>query len=147
MRTKWLFAAMVGTLGWTGMLSAQVVHPTKLSKEDAAGPIFEQPNVKTKTEHGKTVRDNIVTMSSDKKFETGMYQAGASHSEMKDRPYGVDEFMLFTSGAVTLTSLDGTVTELKAGDAVVVPAEWRGTWDTKGYTKYYVVYSRTGQGM
>lgn len=139
--------SIAAAFGLAGMASAQAVHPIRISREDAAGPIFRQPGVEAKTEHGVAVRDNILAMSSDKKFEAGMYQAGASHSEIKDHPYGVDEFMLFTSGSVTLTSLDGTVTELKAGDAVIVPTEWKGTWDTKGYSKYYVIYSRTGEGL
>ncbi len=146
MRIKLLLIA-AGACGWSVALPAQAVHPIRISKADAAGPILRRPDVQAKTEHGVATRDAILAMSTDKKFEAGMYQAGASHSEIKDHPYGVDEFMLFTSGSVTLTSLDGTVTELKAGDAVVVPAEWRGIWDTKGYTKYYVIYSRTGEGL
>ena len=42
---------------------------------------------------------------------------------------------------VTLTSEDGTVLEINAGDAVIIPKEWQGVWDTDGYTKIYVIYS------
>jgi uncharacterized cupin superfamily protein len=59
-------------------------------------------------------------------------------------PYGVNEYMHFLEGGVTLTSSDGTVTEIRAGDSVVIPADWTGVWDTKGYTKIYVIYSPNG---
>jgi len=39
-----------------------------------------------------------------------MYKSGKTRSEI-DEPYGVDEFMYFLEGGVTLTSSDGTVTE------------------------------------
>lgn len=130
-----------------GTASAEVIHPHKISKGDAAGPIFSQPKVVRESHGANTTLDNIVMKSSDQKFESGMYKSGPSHFDATKRDYGVDEFMLFTSGSVTLTSLDGEVTRLEAGDAVILPAEWRGKWDTEGYTKYYVIYSRTGKGM
>ena len=124
---------------------AQTVHPHRIGKAEAGSAIFARPEVVVTDKDGKRTRDVITMMSTDKKFESGMYEAGPSHLEVKDRDYGVDEFMLFVNGSVTLTSLDGSVMTLGPGDAVTLPAEWRGTWDTKGYTKYYVIYSREGK--
>ena len=79
----------------------------------------------------------------DKKFDAGMYRSGKVRAEIKE-PYGVNEYMHFLEGGVTLTSSDGTVTEIRAGDSVVIPADWTGVWDTEGYTKIYVIYSPGG---
>lgn len=139
-----IIAASVGAAA----VAAPAVHPVLVSKADAAGRIFTGPNAhRIKQKSGNTSIDNVVMKSSDRKMEAGMYKSGPAHFQTKDRTYGVDEFMLFTSGSVTLTSIDGVVTRLKAGDAVIVPQEWKGTWDSPGYTKYYVIYSRTGKGM
>jgi uncharacterized cupin superfamily protein len=62
-------------------------------------------------------------------------------------PYGVDEFMYFLTGSVTLTSSDGTVQTINAGEAVTIPKEWTGIWDTQGYTKIWVIYSEDGSGL
>jgi len=78
-------------------------------------------------------------LSSDRKFDSGMYQAGASRFEIDDA-YGVDEFMYFLKGSVTLTSADGSVQVINAGEAVTIPKEWTGVWETEGYTKIYVIY-------
>jgi len=48
---------------------------------------------------------------------------------------------------VTLTSADGTVQTISAGEAVTVPKEWTGTFATDGYTKIWVIYSADGSGL
>lgn len=125
----------------------EVVLPAKISKADTKGVIFEREDM-TKTEHenGNVTLDVTSLLSSDKKFASGMYKSGKTRSEI-DEPYGVDEFMYFLEGGVTLTSSDGTVTEISAGDAVTIPKEWTGVWDTDGYTKFWVIYSEDGSGL
>jgi len=56
-------------------------------------------------------------------------------------PYGVDEFMYFLEGSVTLTSSDGTELVINAGEAVTIPKEWTGIFETDGYRKIWVIYS------
>ena len=79
-------------------------------------------------------------VSSDKSFSSGMYKSGKTRIEIT-RPYGVDEFMYFLEGGVTLTSSDGTELVINAGEAVTIPKEWTGVFETDGYTKIWVIYS------
>lgn len=125
----------------------EAVHPAKISKTEMAGVIFEREDM-TRTEHddGHLTLDVTSMLSSDEKFASGMYKSGKTRSEITE-PYGVDEFMYFIEGGVTLTSSDGTVTEIKAGDAVTIPKEWTGVWDTEGYMKIWVIYSADGSGL
>ncbi len=124
-----------------------VVLPGKISKADMTGSIFEREDL-LRTEHdsGNVTLDVTTLLSSDRKFGSGMYQSGKRRFEVTD-PYGVDEFMYFTEGSVTLTSSDGTVQTINAGEAVTIPREWTGTWDTDGYTKIWVIYSEDGSGL
>jgi uncharacterized cupin superfamily protein len=85
-------------------------------------------------------------LSSDGKFASGMYRSGKTTAEINE-PYGADEFMYFLEGGVTLTSSDGTVTRVGTGEAVTIPRQWTGTWDTEGYTKIWVIYSADGSGL
>ena len=123
------------------------VHPAKISKADAAGEIFSRGGM-TETTHddGHTTLDVTTLLSSDGKFASGMYRSGKTRSEINE-PYGVDEFMYFLEGGVTLTSSDGTVTEIGRGEGVTIPKEWTGIWDTEGYTKIWVIYSEDGSGL
>jgi len=118
----------------------EVPQVAKLSKDQIAGGIFKQKDSRASKYKGSTPVINFTSMvSSDKKFITGMYASGPLHETYKDA-YGSDEFMYFISGGVTLTAEDGTVTVVNAGEAASIPKEWRGTWDTDGYTKIYVMY-------
>jgi len=126
-----------------GLQAAENVHPVKVSHEQIAGRIFEDYEPVVATHDGNTTHDVEVFLSSNRQFDAGMYRSGKVRSEIT-KPYGVNEYMHFLEGGVTLTSSDGTVTEIGAGDSVVIPAEWTGTWDTEGYTKIYVIYSPDG---
>lgn len=121
--------------------------PSKLSTKDIAGAIFKHKDAKKYKVEGRGVIDFTSLVSNDEKFATGMYKAGASHEKFLDEVYGVDEFMYFITGSVTLTSEDGTVQVINAGEAVSIPADWKGTWDTEGYTKIWVIYSKDGSAL
>jgi uncharacterized cupin superfamily protein len=121
-------------------------HPAKMSKEEIAGKIFERPDMIEK-DHGDHVTLDVTSLrSSDGKFATGMYRSGKVRFDITE-PYGVDEFMYFLEGSVTLTSSDGTAQTINAGEAATIPKEWTGVWDTDGYTKIWVIYSEDGSGL
>jgi len=121
-------------------ISPVKISPVKISKEQIAGKIFEDYKPIIADHNGNTTYDVEAFLSSDRQFDAGMYRSGKVKAEIT-KAYGVNEYMHFLEGGVTLTSSDGTVTEVKAGDSVIIPAEWTGTWDTEGYTKIYVIYS------
>jgi uncharacterized cupin superfamily protein len=124
-----------------------VVYPAKIGTVDMSGAIFEREDM-LRTEHddGHVTLDVTSLKSSDGRFASGMYRSGKVRAEI-DEPYGVDEFMYFIDGGVTLTSADGEVMRIDAGEAVTIPKEWTGVWDTDGYTKIWVIYSADGSGL
>ena len=123
-----------------------IPKPALMGKADLAGAMFERPDVTRSEQNGNTVLDVTSLESSDGRFASGLYRSGKVRAEI-DEPYGVDEFMYFLEGGVTLTSSDGSVLEVKAGEAVTIPREWTGVWDTEGYTKIWVIYSADGSGL
>jgi len=102
--------------------------------------------LETKHDDGHVTLDVTTLLSSDKKFASGMYRSGKVRFEIK-APYGVDEIMYFIERSVTLTSADGSVQVINAGEGVTIPKEWTGVWDTEGYTKIWVIYSEDGSGL
>ena len=148
-----LFVAILpGVMGLGAVLAdhhtagGDAALPAKISKEDMAGKIFERPDVITQSRGSNTIQDVTTLLSSDKKFASGMYKSGKVRFEATE-PYGVDEFMYFLEGGVKLTSADGSVQVINAGEAVTIPKEWTGVWDTDGYTKIWVIYSEDGSGL
>ena len=130
----------------SAMALAEVAHPAQLSAAALTGAGFTPPDtIVTETPTGN-ILDLTSLKSSDGKFASGMYSAGAQRFDITE-PYGVDEFMFFLEGSVTLTSSDGTVTVVNAGEAVTIPKEFTGVWESDGYRKIWVIYSATGEGL
>ena len=138
-----LAAAAVAVSGQQG----GVVYPARITANDMTGAIFEREDmIRTEHDDGHVTLDVTSLKSSDGRFASGMYQSGKVRFELDD-PYGVDEFMYFIEGGVTLTSTDGQVMRIGAGESVTIPKEWTGVWDTDGYTKIWVIYSEDGSGL
>ena len=125
---------------------AQVSHPAKLSQTALEGAAFDDPSTTITEEEGEKILDFTSLKSSDGKFASGMYKAGPQTFDITE-PYGVDEFMFFLEGSVTLTSADGSVIIVTAGEAVTIPKEWTGRWETQGYRKIWVIHSEDGSGL
>ena len=142
------FITLVAALMLSQTVSAEsqrTLLPAELSRGDIAGAIFERPDM-TRTQHedGHVTLDVTSFVSSDQKFSSGMYKSGKTRLEVTE-PYGVDEFMYFLEGSVTLTSSDGSVQTIDAGEGVTIAKEWTGIWETDGYTKIWVIYSALGE--
>ncbi|MDE0733581.1 MAG: cupin domain-containing protein [Gammaproteobacteria bacterium] len=120
---------------------SKIIKPTKITKDDAAGMLFQRDDV-TETTHPDGHETASVTSmaSSDGKFHSGMYRSTKTRFEISE-PYGVDEFMYFLSGSVNLISKDDSVMTVHAGEAITMPKEWTGTWDTDGFEKIWVIHS------
>ena len=134
----------------TGLITvsamAEVSHPAKLSQTALEGAAFDDPSTTVTELEGEKVLDFTSLKSSDGRFASGMYKAGPQTFDITE-PYGVDEFMFFLEGSVTLISADGSVTTVNAGEAVTIPKEWIGRWETAGYRKIWVIYSEDGSGL
>ena len=144
------FRDYVGVTLLTGLISvsavAEVSHPAKLSQQALAGAAFDDPSTTITEVEGDNILDFTSLKSSDGKFASGMYKAGPQTFDITE-PYGVDEFMFFVEGSVALTSADGSVIIVNAGEAVTIPKEWTGRWETQGYRKIWVIYSEDGSGL
>ena len=140
-----LLTVALGVFSQSGT-AADAVLPAKISVAAMTGAIFERADMVETTRGGNTTLDVTTLLSKDKKFASGMYKSGKVRFEVSE-PYGVDEFMYFTTGSVTLTSADGSQQVINAGEAVTIPKEWTGIWDTEGYTKIWVIYSHDGSGL
>ena len=136
-----LVASLSGALTF-----ADVTHPAKLSVTDLGGAAFDHPTTVTTEQSGQKILDFTSLKSSDGKFASGLYKAGPQVFYITE-PYGVDEFMFFLEGSVILTSSDGRAMTVNAGEAVTIPKEWTGRWETEGYRKIWVIYSEDGSGL
>jgi uncharacterized cupin superfamily protein len=132
-------AAMAAIFGLTASAHADAsLNPLKVTAEEAKGSVFNRKEAVQDSERGRPVTDVVLLKSRDGKMSAGAYKAGPSDTMIASYPE--DEFCYFLSGSVRLTSADGSVVDVGAGEAVFIHKGWKGRWATPGYTKYYVVY-------
>ncbi|PWC34230.1 cupin domain-containing protein [Azospirillum sp. TSO35-2] len=75
------------------------------------------------------------------RFKSGIWQCTPGTVAMKDWPY--EEFCVLLSGRVIITPQGGTPREYKAGDALVLPMGFTGTWEIiETVRKYFAVQKR-----
>ena len=124
----------------TGAAQANAaLHPVTMSKEQIAGGIWQDFKPVEKTEGGVTTADVEVFRSAAEDFDAGMWRSDAAHWDIDSYPY--NEYIHVLDGSITLTSSDGTVTEVGPGDSVVIPLGWKGRWDSPGVTKIYAIHA------
>ena len=145
-RTKAFLAVwLLGGMGYacaTPSVPLVTNKPVKVTAAEARGPIFGVKSaVRDNGPDGPTT-DVLLARSKDGKVESGLYRAGPSEQDIASYPD--DEFMFFIEGSVTLTSADGSVLVVHAGEGAAIPKGWKGHWSTPGYKKYYVTYD-TGE--
>ena len=138
-----LITILVSTIIFVGTAYAdhhnEVIKPSQMTKSDIAGAIYERSDMTKSTTNGNTTLDVTDMLSSDGKFETGMFRSGATKMVI-DEPYGVDEIFYIIEGSITLTSADGSVLTSGAGETLSIPTEWTGIWETDGYSKIWAIY-------
>src|SRR5215475_12950869 len=129
------FAALapIAVQAQTQPAQTEVLKPIKVTKPEIGGTIFQRKDTVHENKDGNATTDVVTFTSKDGGYQTGLYQSGPLHETDKDYPY--NEFLYFISGGATMTSTDGSVVTVHAGEAVTIPRGWRGTFDTKGYTK------------
>jgi hypothetical protein len=69
-------------------------------------------------------------------FHCGIWRGEAGCWEVDYAPHE-EEFCLLLEGEVILTSVQGEVSKLVAGDAFVVPGGFQGTWENLTQVKKY----------
>ena len=75
------------------------------------------------------------------RFKSGVWQCTPGIVAMKDWPY--HEFCVLLTGRVIITPEGGTPREYRAGDALVLPMGFTGTWEIlETVRKYYAVQAR-----
>jgi uncharacterized cupin superfamily protein len=101
--------------------------------------LLASPAAVKKTTPVRTTTALSLFKSKDEKMASGIFVSTAGHAEYDSYP--ANEFIYVIEGKATITSADGSVLEIKKGDALIIPKGWKGAWKTSGYKKFFVDYS------
>jgi uncharacterized cupin superfamily protein len=150
-RTHGLFAASAGVLLCTMLLStagiaaeeAGVIRAVRLNAEKLAGinlPAEEQFIAPEDVLEGRH-RPRGEVLHYGEQLVTEVYEDEAATFNIGE-PYPIDEFVLILSGKLILTAADGVAQEFVAGESLVVPKGFTGTWKMLGNYRELIVIER-----
>jgi len=74
----------------------------------------------------------VATLFSGKELNISVFECTPAKTDHKTRPNDSDEFVLVQSGKLILTEPNGTRQEFIAGDTLVLPKDYTGTWEMQG---------------
>jgi len=84
----------------------------------------------------------VATLFEGKELRVSMFESTPAKTDHRTRPTDVDEFVYVLSGKLILTEPNGTAHEFLPGDALVLPIEYRGTWEMQGNYRELVVLAQ-----
>lgn len=116
--------------------SAQSAEIIRIVGQDPK--VLETPDTQVDGKDGQLLKWRQILRSEDGSFEAGIGSM-QKHSEAFES-FHADQFLFALEGSVRLTSADGSVLNVAAGDALFIPKGWKGKWDTNGFKDVYVIY-------
>ena len=116
--------------------------PVRLDAEKLAGLGLEdfEPFPKEMVLSGRS-KHSYHTFFSGEEVVVEVYEAQPAKLRI-DEPWPYDEFIYVLSGKLVLTDARGEVTEFVAGESLVVPKGFVGTWDMQGNFRELVVIEK-----
>ena len=74
----------------------------------------------------------VATLFSGKELNISVFESTPAKTDHRTRPNDSDEFVFVQSGKLILTEPTGTRHEFNAGDTLVLPKDYTGTWEMQG---------------
>ena len=116
--------------------------PVRLDADKLAGLDLEEfePFPKEMVLSGRS-KHSYHTFFSGEEVVVEVYEAEAAKLKI-DEPWPYDEFIYVLSGKLVLTDATGEVTQFVAGQSLVVPKGFLGTWEMQGNFRELVVIEK-----
>ena len=116
--------------------------PVRLDADKLAGLGLEEfePFPKEIVLSGRS-KHSYHTFFSGEEVVVEVYEAEPAKMKI-DEPWPYDEFIYVLSGKLVLTDARGAVTQFVAGDSLVVPKGFVGTWEMQGNFRELVVIEK-----
>jgi uncharacterized cupin superfamily protein len=85
----------------------------------------------------------VASLFSGKDLNVSIFESTPAKTDHRTRPTDGDEFVYVLSGKLILTEPNGKAHEFLAGDSLVLPANYTGTWEMQGnYREIAIVINK-----
>jgi uncharacterized cupin superfamily protein len=84
----------------------------------------------------------VASLFEGKELRVSIFECTPAKTDHRTRPNDSDEFVFVLSGKLILTEPDGTRHEFHAGDSLVLPVGYTGTWEMEGNYREIAITAR-----
>lgn len=134
--------AAVSTTGAAEEEKPTASAPVRLDRDKLAGlGLEEYPPFPAEIVLSGRSKHRFHTFFSGEEIVVEVYEAEPAKLKV-DEPWPYDEFITLLSGKLVLTDEKGKVQEYAAGESLVVPKGFRGTWEMIGNFRELVVIEK-----
>ena len=120
----------------TGTVTAQdaATKPVRLDREKISGLGLNAipPDAYKDILVAGQLNMKVATLFSGKELNVSIFECTPAKTDHRTRPNESDEFVYVLSGKLILTEPGGTAHQFQAGDTLVLPAGYTGTWEMQG---------------
>jgi len=122
------------TIGTVGFAQDNKVAPVQLDRSKIAGLNLTAvpPDAYKDILVAGQLNMRVATLFSGKELTVSVFECTPAKTDHRTRPTDSDEFVLVQSGKLILTEPTGTRHEYIAGDSLVLPVGYTGTWEMQG---------------
>jgi uncharacterized cupin superfamily protein len=133
-------AVSIGTV----VFAQEKVAPVKLDRDKMAGLNLTAvpPDAYKDILVAGQLNMRVATLFTGKELNVSIFECTPAKTDHRKRPTDSDEFVYVLSGKLILTEPGGAVNTYSAGDSLVLPVGYTGTWEMQGNYREIAITAR-----
>lgn len=135
----WALALLLAT--GSHVMAADSPAPVRLDRDKMAGLDLTSvpPDAYIDILEAGELNMRVASLFEGKELRVSIFESTPATTNHRTRPTDIDEFVYVLSGKLILTEPNGTRHEFTAGDSLVLPVGYTGTWEMQGNYRELVV--------
>ena len=131
------------SIGAAGFAQEKVV-PVRLDRDKLAGLNLTAipPDAYKDILVAGDLNMRVATLFAGKELNVSVFECTPAKTDHRTRPTDSDEFVYVLSGKLILTEPGGTIHTYSAGDSLVLPVGYTGTWEMQGNYREIAITAR-----
>jgi uncharacterized cupin superfamily protein len=145
--TNFVIAGLLLTSLIQGTFAADSSSPVRMDTEKMAGLNLTAipPDAYIDILEAGELNMRVSSLFEGDELSVSIFESTPARTNHRTRPTDIDEFVYVLSGKLVLTEPDGTVSEFTAGQGLVLPVGYTGTWEMQGNYRELVVVMQKGR--
>jgi uncharacterized cupin superfamily protein len=141
---QYITVIMLSLLAISNIYADTSRSPVKLDSQKISGIGLESvpPIIPDDMVLSGNLDNKVASLFDGEELSVSIFESTPAITDHREKAFPLDEFVYILSGMLILTELDGTRHEFTAGNFLVVPLGFKGTWEMQGNYRELVVVKK-----